>query len=428
MSQSSDWSGLSGRRALLAVAIVCAVVQMTSATLQTRSFDTPNAATWMAQNLARDGELSVAGLRAHQLPAEAIYLAAGFKLLPERARRYLHVPVTVLFATAIAAVALVVGGSGLAIATGFITSFDPFMIRHGPVWDDVMLAAAMEWSLFALLLSLAARAPLVRVSRGLLMTLAGLAAVAAMARSLSQVIILVVATLVIGLPRFRSLRPAGFAVLIGFILALGAWGTRNSIVLGSFEIGSTHDGEVLLRSNCRYTRQGIRELGMVGAFTKECLTTDEEHLLNLPELEFNRELRSYALDYIASNPVDVAQTAAFKLVVSLSGYDFAAPPMSLRNVIAVSSSLLTLVVGLCGLTLIWRQIDPSIARQLFVLLCLSTGALTLALLAIGPTGIRYRVGFSGFLYLGVALTVMHQMPLAWKRSRFVAGDPVNAVG
>ncbi|MGH9658726.1 MAG: hypothetical protein ACRD96_09290, partial [Bryobacteraceae bacterium] len=207
-----------------------------------------------------------------------------------------------------------------------------------------------------------------------------------------------------------------------------AWGTRNALVLGSFEIGSTHDGEVLLRSNCGYTRQGIRELGMVGAFTTKCLTAHEQHVLDLPELDFNRELRNKAFAYIASNPADVAETAAFKLLVSLSGFDFASPSTSRRNIVAVSSSLITLALGLYGLTLVSRRIEPSMAQHLVVVMWLITGVLTLALLAIGPTGIRYRLGFSGFLYLGVALAVMHRLSLGWKRPRVPATGALDAIG
>src|SRR6185503_19533602 len=96
------------------VAALCLAVQLISATVLVRDFHSPNAATMIATSVAERGAFAVhawprtartpAGdeepLRAYQLPAEPLFLAAGFRLLPGALTPYLHVPVAVLFVAA----------------------------------------------------------------------------------------------------------------------------------------------------------------------------------------------------------------------------------------------------------------------------------------------------------------------------------------
>ena len=413
---------------LLAVAALCLCVQVSSATLQERSLETPNAATWLANSLVSDGQFAFGGLRALQLPGESLYLAAGFMTVPEALWPYLHVPVVVLFVTSIAAIGFAVGGSALALAAGALASLDPYIVRHGPVWDDTLMAAALEWCLLAILITLAARpADVGKVAWGLLPLVACMAALAALTRSLSQLVLTAVAILAVSQPRLRRARTTGVAVLIGVAVALGTWGTRNYVVLGSFHLGSSHDGEVLFKSNCRYTREGIREQGVVGTFMHDCSAVQAALALTLGELEYDRQLREYALAYMASNPVDVAKTAAFKLGVSLSGFNFAVPALSLRNVVAVTSSLFTFSLGLYGLWLVFRRIPPSPLLSLLVSVCLIVGGLTVLMLAVGPTGLRYRIGFNGFLYLGVAAVLTERLPLVRSHPLFFPGRIISVV-
>jgi hypothetical protein len=396
---------------LFAVAAFCLLVQMLSATLQERSLETPNAATWLAQSLARDGQFAYGELRALQLPGESLYLAGGFMVLPQQLWPYLHVPVVVVLVTAIAAIALIVGGPRLAVAVAAVASLDPYIVRHGPVWDDTLLAAALEWSLLAMLIALVAKGPsAAKRARALLPLVVCVAALAAITRTLSQLVLIGVALMVMAHPRLRPGRATGLAILLGVALALGAWGTRNVLVLGSFHLGSSHDGEVLFKSNCGYTREGIRQQGVVGTFMHDCSPAQAAHALTLPELEYDRQLRQYALAYMAANPIETAKTAAFKVVVSLSGYNFAAPPLSFRNVVAVTSSLLTLSLGLHGLWMLLRRTSASPPLSLLAYACLIVGAFTLVMLAVGPTGMRYRIGFNGFLYLGVGVILTAKLP------------------
>jgi lipopolysaccharide/colanic/teichoic acid biosynthesis glycosyltransferase len=227
----------------------------------------------------------------------------------------------------------------------------------------------------------------------------------------------------LSITRLRPLRPLAYAVLIGATVGIGAWGARNAAVLGSFFIGSTRDGKALFESNCSYTRQGIRQLGVVGGFMRDCSPAQVAHARNLDELQSNRQLRQYAVAYMTSNLADVAETAAFKMAVSGSGVDFGSNLWSTRNRVAVGGSLLTITLGLLGLWRLRRDMPPALLRDALTLLCLATGIVTVLMLALGPTGLRYRISLAGFLYLGVAFVLTDQrfMKRAFDASLAAAG-------
>jgi hypothetical protein len=399
---------LTPRHAIIAVAASCCILQIVSATLQTRSFETPNSAVMIARSLAGSGEFSVAGLRAFQLPAEPLYLAAGFRFVPHVLWPYLHLPVTLLMVLAVTAAALAIGGPGIALAAGLAASLDPFVLAHGPVWDDVFLAAALEWSLFALLIGAAGRLP-AGVARHTLLGLAAVAAAAAMTRTLAQAVIAAVAVAIVWMPRLRPLRAAAIALAVGLTAALAGWGARNALVLGTFFVGTTHDGESFFESNCAYTREGIRRLGVVG-FQRECSEAQFEHAASLSELDANRQFRQYAFEYIASHPVEFGKTAAFKAAVSLSGVDFTKPALSARNVAGIGSSLVLLLLGPIGLWQLWCRLPPGPLRDMSAVVAVVIGTVTLAMLALGPTGIRYRLTLNGALWIGVAALAADRVP------------------
>ena len=392
-------------RVIVIVAAMGAVVQLASATVQRRDLRTMH--TVVARNLVEDGRLSVAGWRAYVLPGEAMYLAAGFGLLPEALWRYLHVPVAVLLVTAVAAVAASLGGPLVGLAAGAVATLDPFLVAHGPIWDDTLLAAALEWFVFASLMGglrpVGADAQPARTVPLALLTMA--AGLAALTRMQSQLVLTFVALAAIGLRPLRQIRRPGWAVLVGVCLAVGAWGARNYAVLGSFEPGSSHDGKTLYESNCPHTRDGIRTLGVVGGFLEECSPAQLAHVVTLGELEADRQFRRYALAYMAANPADVAATSAFKLMVSLSGFDYRSPLWSLRNVVAVASSLVTLTVGVWGLVHLWRRAPRPAPAIALAVMAAASAATTLVLLLIGPTGLRYRISATGFLFVGVGAIV-----------------------
>ena len=397
-------------RTLLIVAAVCLLVQSLSATVQGRSLETPNTSAWIARTIVEDGKFASGALRAYHLPGEPLYLAAGFAVLPESLHRYLHVPVVVLFATSIAAVGFAAGGASLGLASGLAATFDPFVVWHGPVWDDTFLAAALDWSVFAIIATAcAAMGGIPRIGIGPLVFVAVAAAIAVVTRTQSQLVLASAAIGALSITRLRPLRPLACAILIGATVGLGVWGARNAAVLGSFVVGSTRDGKALFESNCAYTRQGIRELGVVGGFMRECSPAQAAHARNLDELQSDRQLREYAVDYMTANPFDVAETAAFKLAVSGSGIDFAIDPWSARNRVAVAGSVVTIALGLFGLWRIRRRITPPLLHDALTLLFVTTGVVTVLMLALGPTGLRYRIGMAGFLYLGVAFVLTDRM-------------------
>ena len=401
------------QRVLLIVLTSCLAVQIVSATVQRRSFETPNSATMIARSMVARGEFEVAGLRAWQLPAEPLYLAAGFAALPDALWRYLHVPVVVAFAAAITVAAMAVGGPAVGLTAGLLATLDPFVVVHGPVWDDVVLAGALEWTAFALLIGWASRG--VTLQPRTLLAIAAVAACAAMTRTLAQVVLLAVAVIAVSVPRFRPARLAGVAMMIGVVGALSVWGVRNQAVLGTFFIGSSHDGESFFESNCAYTREGIRQLGLVG-FQRECSPEQFEHAASLSELEANRQFRQYGFDYIAANPGEFAKTSLFKTAVTLSGYDFARAAFSPRNVVATVWSSLTLILGSLGLWRLWQQLHAGLLKDVVVLVLVPMTAVTVLMLMVGPTGLRYRLTLSGALWIGLAFWIRNAMPMVNRRA------------
>src|SRR5262249_51058820 len=153
--------------------------------------------------------------------------------LPGSAARYLHVPVTTLFVTAIAAVGLLIGGVRLGALAGTFASLDPFVLFHGPVWDDTFLSAALVWTVFALILASARRPGLLGPAgtaalKGppYVLAIALCAAIAAITRLQAQLVLSLVAIAAIVIPSLRPLRRAGLAVLTGVVVALTLWGAR----------------------------------------------------------------------------------------------------------------------------------------------------------------------------------------------------------
>jgi hypothetical protein len=393
-----------GSRPVIAISVLCAVVQIASATVQQRTFESPNMAAEMARSLAERGTFEVAGRRAYQLPGESWYLALGFAVLPDHLHRYLHVPVTVVLVTAIAAVASAIAGPAAALGAGLMGTADPFVIVHGPVWDDTFLAAALEWAILATVVGWLAggSVPAAPMAYGVGVA----AACAALTRTASPIPLLSLGAALAVMPSLRRLRRVGVALVVGVVLALTMWAARNFVVLGTFYAGTTRDGKTLYEANCAYTRQGIRETGVVGGFLDRCDPDQAAHVGRLGEVAADWQLRRYALDYMMSNPLDVSLTAMFKLAVSLTGYDFASPLTSLRNLVGVSSSLLVIVIGASGLALLRRHPARNTPVAVVIAIAgLTTLAATLAMLAVGPVGLRYRISLTAFLYLGVGVLI-----------------------
>lgn len=407
---------------LFFVLTVCLGLQLASATFLVRDVSSPNAATVIATALVHRGEFAVRAwprtartadggeepLRAYHLPAEPLLLAAGFRVLPAALTRYLHVPVTVLLVGAIVVVAFRIAGRAAGIAAGVVASIDPFVLWHGPVWDDAFLAAALEWAAFALIVTTVRAAPEVSESGGRAVVTAGLivlvAGLAALTRTSSQVVLGLAGAGLLVLPVFRPFRAAGAATLIGVAVALAAWGGRNYAVLGEFQTGSSHDGITLFESNYATARPLLLRTGTVETYELEALAPHFAAVATMSEFDANRYFIREAVEYARSHPGDVIATAAVKSATTLTGVNPALPLTTARNLVAATASLAVLVAGIFGWRLIARGADRPEVRVGLFLAIVVTIVTCLGMLA-GPAGLRYRLSATAFLYLGGGVVV-----------------------
>jgi hypothetical protein len=420
---------------LVTVALACMALQIASATLLTRDLETPNASTEIARSLVEHGRYGIAAwhrlrgpdavvppepLKAFQLPGEPLYLALGFRSLPEAAWRYLHVPITIAFVTAVAAVGLLVGGRSIALATGLLASADPFIVVHGPVWDDAFLGAAAEWTVLACFLSVLARAqhgaPDVARRRMLFFCLlAAAAACGASARAQSQIVMAIMALAAILSSRFKGARRLAWAVLLGIAIAVGGWGARNVVAVETFFVGTSHDGLTLFESNYAHAQASILQTGTAEGFSQTHLGEEFARVAGLSELEADRQFRRDAWTYIASHPLEVGTTALLKLAVSLTGVHFGQPLLSPRNIAAVGSNLWLLAVAPYGLWLLWRRSNGGDVDRFMIVGCAAMCATTVGLLLLGPVGLRYRMDVAGLLYIGTGAALTHLIRAAAQR-------------
>ena len=395
-------------RVLIVVVASCALVQLLSATWMVRDYTTPNVSREIAEQLVATGEYANGDARAYQLPGEPLLIAAGLHL-PSALRPYLHVPVVMLFVGSITATALAVWGTRVAGVAGGLATLDPFVVAHGPVWDDAMLAASLEWLVIALLVhALPVRniGPAIRSRSGAARLVAGLAAGgAAITRLHSQWLLAGLAVITLSRRRFAAARGTAAAIAIGLVLAVGLWGWRNANTVGAFISGSTHDGKTFFESTYSTARGAILENGAAQNF--EAGKIPPQALTPIGgEVAMNRYFMNEAWRYIVAHPFDVMVTAVFKTMVSLSGVDFARPLTSPRNLVGVASNLALLFTAVAGIAA-WRRHPGSATDRgrLVATAAVTTALTTFALLAAGPVGLRYRISLAGFFYLAAALAL-----------------------
>ena len=410
-------------KVLVFIAGLCLATQLVSATFLVSNPTSPNAAAVLASSIVERGEFAVRAwprtaktasgaeepLRAYHLPAEPLYLAAGFRFLPPTLSRYLHVPVTVLFVTAVAAVGVWVGGRVVGLLAGALATFDPFVLVHGPVWDDAFLGAALEWTVLAMLVRGLASAGQSQLNSSQMPAVAGLiaaaAATAALTRSSSQVVIGLVATTVIAGRTFRPIRTYGWAAIAGLALALAVWGARNQAVLGEFFVGSSHDGITLFESNYATARPSMLRTGIAERYELEDLGTHFHAVASMTELDANRYFTRQAVAYAARQPADVLATAGLKLFASLTGVNLGQQVATRRNLVALVSNAALLLAGVLG----WLWLSRDRARGEVVLLCYAGAIVAIATclgLLAGPVGLRYRISAAPLLYLGAAVALV----------------------
>ena len=395
-------------RVLAVILATCAAVQVLSATWVVRDFTTPNVSREIAEHFVATGEYAVGGARAYQLPAEPLLIAAGLHL-PSALRRYLHLPVVLLFVGSVTATAFAVCGPRVAAFAGALAIADPFIVVHGPVWDDAMLAASLEWLVIALLVTALPGQVRDRVARpqsGRTRLIAGMAAAgAAIARTHSQLFLAGIAIVTWSRPRFAAARGTAAAVAVCGALAVGMWGWRNTSAVGAFVTGSTHDGKTFFESTYATARGAILTHGVAQHFEAGKVPAQALQPVG-DEVAMNRFFMTEAWRYIGSHPFDVMATALFKTGVSVSGVDFARPLTSPRNLVSVTSNLALVAAAIVGIAA-WRR-DPASATdrgRLLSAVALTMAATTLMLLAAGPVGLRYRVSLAGMFYLAAAFAL-----------------------
>jgi hypothetical protein len=399
-AESSKQRGLSSlswpRRPLLTVWIFALVTQTASVRWLVGNYVEPNAAPYVGRMLAATGRLELTDwsrlkggtrpsdppLRAFELPGEPLWVAAGTRT-GLRVWDYWNVPVAALLIVSIAAVGLAIGGPMLALIAGFVAALDPVTLLHASNRDDAVLGSALLWSVFAII---ALR------WRGWgyvpLFIAAGAAAITRM-----EAVLLIVPLLAL-----RPIRRAAAIAVAGVVMALGAWGARNQLVLGHFVIGSTHDGITLWESNGPFAQRSL-SLGQVDivSMNKAVMAPIFAETQDLDEVGADAYFKRQAVRYMASHPLDVMRTSVEKMAVSIASIHPDLPPTAPRNLAAMLDNALLLILAGIGLARFAR----SPMAIVFAGMCL----VTITLLAIGPAGMRYWLTLRGALWILAAVSI-----------------------
>jgi hypothetical protein len=307
------------------------------------------------------------------------------------AHRYIQIPVVITLTVAVAATAALLGGPTLGLLSGAIAALDPFIVVHGPVWDDAVFGTALLWVIFAIAIhrwrrdrdtnntDLWAQDILVSVLAGL----------AALTRTEAQALIPALAVLVWILPTLRPLRRTALLAAAGIVIAVTAWGIRNESAIGVFHTGSTHDGITLWESNGPISRRALAQ-GQVDHLWQDSslMLPYWSRTVAMTEAGADAYFRREAVRYISSHPIDVAKTGLDKLMVSISGIR---PERSLydgRNMVSIVDDVLLLILGTIAVVqLARRPVGQAQAAFLVIVGVLTT--MIMGLLLIGPAGIRY---------------------------------------
>jgi hypothetical protein len=218
------------------------------------------------------------------------------------------------------------------------------------------------------------------------------------------------------------------AAIAGILLALAVWGVRNRVVLGSFAVGSTHDGITLWESNGPYSREALR-MGQVEALSYSSVTMAPHwgSTAGMDEIQADGYYRSQAISYIVHHAVSVFRTGMLKAFLSIFGIRPNEPWHNLRNGVSILANVLVWLFALIGVLRPPRngQRMPRSAR-LFV--CLAIIGVVGALLILGPVGFRYCMPMEAVLWIlaghGVALLIPNRQHAP--TGQMVAAPPLMA--
>jgi hypothetical protein len=398
----SSLPSLALRRPLLTVWLFALVTQAASVRWIVGSYVEPSVAPLLGRTLAATGRLELPDwsrfkgetrwtdppLRAFELPGEPLWIAAGAKTGLD-VWDYWNIPIAALLVVSVAAVAGVLGGPVLALAAGILAAIDPVTLLHASNRDDAVLGSALLWLVFALL-ALGRRDP---VSRLALFAAAGAAAITRTEATIVIALLLAV----------RPIRREAAIAVAGAVIALGAWGARNQLVLGHFVVGSTHDGITLWESNGPFARQSLAR-GQVDVLSldRSVMAPMFRETQQLDEVGADAYFRREAVHYIVAHPLGVAETATEKIAISLTSIHPNLPLGAPRNLAGMLDNVLLFLLAGFGLARLARSTTPArapaaaaAATGVLAIVCV----VTLAMLAIGPAGMRYWLTLRGALWI-----------------------------
>ena len=401
-------------RVITSLLLICGVIQVFSATFIRSEFATPNASSRIARYMLSTGtyglnawhrlkgsddpSLSSGPLRMFQLPVEPLYQYVSLRTLPAPLQRYSHIPFVLMFVLGGFLVADTVLGRTRALVAALIVALHPFIIVHGPVWDDTTIGAACEWCCLALLL---VATPVRGRSLARCSLLFGLAAVAALARAQSQVFLGTVGLLIMAVPRLRIRWREGLALVTGIALAVASWGLRNYYVSGTFLTGTTHDGIGLYESNYPHEHEALLRTGQTEGLNTLYMQGDFSRTAALNEADANRYFISRGVDAILHRPHGIwFRDSVFKLIASLLGFHPELRFGAAHNLFQVVPNTLLLVASFFGALCLGRS-HRRVPATFIVALAVMT-ALTLAILLIGPVGFRYQMSMLGIYAITAA--------------------------
>jgi hypothetical protein len=332
-------------------------------------------------------------LRAFELPGEPLWIAAGTRTGLD-VWDYWNVPVAALLIVSVSAVALALGGPILALFVGLVAAIDPVTLLHASNRDDAVLASALLWAVFAIM---ALR------WRGLGDVALFIAAGAAAITRLEAVL------MIVPLLAVRPVRRSATIAVAGVVVALSAWGVRNQRVLRHFIVGSTHDGITLWESNGPFALMSL-SLGQVDivSLNKSVMAPIFAQTRDLDEVGADAFFRREAVRYVASHPLDVANTAVAKIGVSLASVHPDLPLTAPRNLAAMLVNAVLLILAGIGLARFARSPLSADDRQVGIVLGVIC-FVTLALLAIGPAGMRYWLTLRGACWILAGVSISSRL-------------------
>jgi hypothetical protein len=285
---------------------------------------------------------------------------------------------------------------------------NPFTVLHGPIWDDIFAASALTWAAITLVWLHVKRSRPER-NWATVALLAGLGAAAALLRAEAQAVLGVLGLAALALPKLRSARVQGLALIVGIAVALGGWGLRNKVVSGRFFTGSTHDGITLWESVYPSARESILRRGGAEWLDLERMSSDYDKTRGMSELEANRYFTHRAVAYISSHPHALARLAGVKLVVDSFGVDFTRPLQSTRNLVGIGCNGALIALALFSLARHWTMALSEEERFFIRTVAIITLSIDFGLFVVGPVGLRYGMTMYPLLWTAAAMTLLQKI-------------------